>query len=301
MLAIALSGRELRFINWDSSGDEVQLVACQVLPWDEEVNGFQHVARIREVIQRVLGEVKVEENTPVYVTLDASFCHYSVVEVDAAWDVAEQLSFVRETRLGETPLFDSFQYPLDPLSGRYFNIDCPVVLRRTINAALPKRDFGEHILSIGLFSAYNYAKRVVPGLDRGGRLFWRVSASGNDELLEIQQGQFQAIHLIEREGDSVRHIHTVGDSQLQGSITSFIELASAGEDAQLPEIETVFAYLGAGDGQFLEKIFAVEQSTLSLLNPFWRWNWPEVPEADNRFTQSAFAELADAIWATQRV
>lgn len=302
MLAIAVSSREVRYINWDKQIDEVRLVACQVIPWEQEVDGFHNVASIREMIQRVLAEVKEEDKSLVYVTLDAAFCNYSVMEVDPAWDVKEQLGFIRQNRFGDRPFYDSFQFALNDRPGLYLNVDCPVVLRRAVHAALPQNDgAASHQLSIGIFSAYSYASRVVPGLDRGRRLFWRASELGDDQFLEVQDGQFQALHLLQRDGSKVIQVTTVGRSDLKEPIAAFVEQLTGGEDALFPEIESVFVYLGSGNADFLAGILGKEQSSLSLLNPFWRWNWPEVPEADNRFTQSAFSELADAIWVSQRV
>lgn len=302
MLAIAVSSREVRYINWDKQIDEVKLVACQVIPWEQEVDGFHNVASIREMIQRVLAEVKDEDKSLVYVTLDAAFCNYSVMEVDPGWDVKEQLGFIRQNRFGDRPFYDSFQFALSDNSGLYLNVDCPVVLRRAVYAALPQNNgAAAHQLSIGIFSAYSYASRVVPGLDRGRRLFWRASERGDDQFLEVQDGQFQALHLLQRDGSKVVQVTTVGRHDLKEPIAAFVEQLTGGEDALFPEVESVFVYLGSGNADFLAGILGREQSSLSLLNPFWRWNWPEVPEADNRFTQSAFSELADAVWATQRV
>ena len=302
MLAIAVSSHELRYINWDKQVDEVRLVACQVIPWEQEVDGFHNVASIRKMIQTVLAEVEEEDQSLVYITLDAAFCNYSVMGIDPAWDVKEQLGFIRKNRFGDRPFYDSFQLALDDAAGLYLNIDCPTVLRRAVDAALPRdADGAAHQLSIGIFSAYSYANQVVPGLNRGRRLFWRASELGNDQFLEVQDGQFQALHLLQRDGSKVVQVTTVGRSDLKEPLAAFVEQLMGGEDALFPEIESVFVYLGSGNADFLASILGREQSSLSLLNPFWRWNWPEVPEADNRFTQSAFAELADAIWVSQRV
>ncbi|UCD38444.1 MAG: hypothetical protein JSW54_02920, partial [Fidelibacterota bacterium] len=118
---------------------------------------------------------------------------------------------------------------------------------------------------------------------------------------EILDGEFIALHFFNRTVTKVRPLTTIGRSHLQEPIVDFIEQLSDGQDAMFPEVDSVFSYLGSGGTGFLEQILEIEQSTLSLLNPFWRWNWPEVPEADNRFTQSAFSELADAVWAVQHV
>ncbi|UCH63493.1 MAG: hypothetical protein JSU77_03315, partial [Fidelibacterota bacterium] len=115
------------------------------------------------------------------------------------------------------------------------------------------------------------------------------------------EGAFQALHFFERDASKVRPCTTVGDSRLQEPIVAFVEQLAEGQETSFPEVENVFVYLGSGDTGFLEHVLQVEQSALSLLNPFWRWNWPEVPEADNRFTQSAFSELADAVWAAEHV
>lgn len=302
MLAIAVSSREMRYINWDKQVDEVKLVACQVIPWEQEVDGFHNVASIREMIQRVLAEVKEEDKSLVYVALDAAFCKYSLMEIDPTWNVKAQLGYIRQNRFGDRPFYDSFQFAINDESGLYFNIDCPVVLRRAVHAALPQNDgAAAHQLSIGIFSAYSYASRVVPGLDRGRRLFWRASELGNDQFLEVHDGEFQALHLLQRNGSKVVQIATVGRSELKEPITAFVDQLIGGEDALFPEVESVFVYLGSGNADFLAGILGREQSSLSLLNPFWRWNWPKVPEADNRFTQSAFSELADAIWVTESV
>jgi len=142
---------------------------------------------------------------------------------------------------------------------------------------------------------------VVPALDRGRRLFWRVSEGGLDQFLEIQEGTFKALHFYERNNSVVRHSATIGNSNLQEAIIAFLRQLNEGRDASFPEVENVFAYLGSGGTDFLEQTMQVQQSTLAILNPFWRWNWPEVPEADNRFTQSAFSELADAVWVAENV
>ena len=301
MLAIALSGHEVRYVNWGRSGEEVRLIACQLIPWEREIDPFRDVARLREMIQRILNETGEDETEPVYLTLDAGFCHFSVQEVDPAWDAKEQLDFIQRDRFGAEPLYASFQYPLGNNSGLYLNIDCPIVLRRAIKSALPPEAASTHSLNIGVFSAYSYAKRVVPALERGRRLFWRASERGPDQFLEIQEGTFRALHFLERDTSRMRPCTTIGNSHLQEPIAAFVEQLAEGQDATFPEVEDVFVYLGSGGTGFLEQVMQIEQSTLSLLNPFWRWNWPEVPEADNRFTQSAFTELADAVWVAQHV
>ncbi|UCH61869.1 MAG: hypothetical protein JSU77_08645 [Fidelibacterota bacterium] len=301
MLAIAFSGHEVRYINWDRSGEDVRLIACQVIPWEREVDPFRDVARIREMIQRIIAEIRDDEATPVYLTLDAGLCHFSVMEIDPAWNAKEQLDFIQRTRFGSESLYASFQYPVESGAGSYLNVDCPTVLRRAVKSALPHIDSATHLLNIGVFSAYSYAKRVVPALERGRRLFWRASERGPDQFLEIQEGAFQALHFFERDASKVRPCTTVGDSRLQEPIVAFVEQLAEGQETSFPEVENVFVYLGSGDTGFLEHVLQVEQSALSLLNPFWRWNWPDVPEADNRFTQSAFSELADAVWVAEHV
>ncbi len=301
MLAIAFSGHEVRYVNWDRSGEEVRLIACQVIPWEREVDPFRDVARFRDMIKRILAEANEVETAPVYLTLDAGFCHFSVLEIDPTWNVNEQLDFIQRSRFGTDPLYASFQYPLGNCSRRYLNVDCPMVLRRAVKSALPHKASSTHWLNVGVFSAYSYARRVVPALERGRRLFWRASEHGLDQILEIQEGTFRALHFFEREASSVRPHTTIGNSRLQEPIMAFVEQLTRGQDASFPEVENVFVYLGSGGTGFLEHVMRIEQSTLSLLNPFWRWNWPEVPEADNRFTQSAFSELAGAVWAAEHV
>ncbi|UCD39091.1 MAG: hypothetical protein JSW54_06320 [Fidelibacterota bacterium] len=301
MLAIAISAHEIRYIIWERSGEELQLVGCQVIPWEHELNPFRDVARIRDMIQRIVAEAGVNKTGPVYVTLDASFCHFSLAEVDPTWNAEEQLEFISLCRFGGESLYTSFQYPLADTSGLFLNIDCPSLMRRAIQTVLPANSSYSHSLSVGVFSAYSYAKRVVPALERGHRLFWRASEHGPDQFLEILDGEFIALHFFNRTVSKIRPLATVGNSRLQEPIVDFIEQLSDGQDAMFPEVDSVFSYLGSGGIGFLEQILETEQSTLSLLNPFWRWNWPEVPEADNRFTQSAFSELADAVWAAQHV
>ena len=301
MLAIAVSECEVRYLSWESHGEEVRLLACQVIPWEQKVDGFHNIAAVREMVKQIAAENAAEGLPLLYITINAAFCKYSVLEVDPSWDVGEQLDFILKCRFGDTPFYESFQYPIDPARGLYFNIDFPVVLRRAINAALPAGSTQEQLLSIGVFSAMNYARKVVPGLERGRRMFWRVSADGRDQFLEIQDGEFQALHLLDRDGGQVRHITTAGRSSLSNHIATFVEQLAEGQDALFPEVENVFVYQGSGPADFLERILEREQSSVALLNPFWRWNWPEVPEADNRFNQSAFAELAHAVWAVNRV
>ncbi|MFB0516022.1 MAG: hypothetical protein ACETWG_05390 [Candidatus Neomarinimicrobiota bacterium] len=301
MLAIAISGFEVRYFVWDRSGEEVRLVACQVIPWERELDPFLDVAHIRDMIQQILAEASEDATAPVYLTLDAAFCHFSLLEVDPAWDASEQLEYILRNRFGTEPLYASFQYPLVSDLGLYLNVDCPLVLRRAVQTALPTKSTADHLLSIGVFSAYNYAKRVVPALERGRRLFWRTSEHSLDQFLEIQDGEFRALHFLERNTSRVSLLKTVGHSRLQEPIAAFVEELQEGRDAIFPEVESVFVYLGSGGTDFLERVMRSEQTTLALLNPFWRWNWPEVPEADNRFTQSAFSELADAVWAVKHV
>ncbi len=301
MLAIAFSGHELRYIQWERSGDEVRLLASQVIPWGREINPFRDVARVRDLLQKIIAEAGTSDGTPVYITLDAAFCHFAVQQVDPEWDTEEQLDSIQRGRFGSEPLYASFQFPLDDGAGDYLNVDCPMVLRRAVETALPTTSEVAHFLSIGLFSAHSYAQRVVPALDRGSRLFWRSSADGSEQFLEIRHGAFRALHFFQRTPDDVRHLRTIGNGRLVEPIAEFVRQLQDGQNAIFPEVDNVFVYLGSGDTAFLEEVLAVEQSTLSLLNPFWRWNWPEVPEADNRFTQSAFTELADAIWAVEDV
>ncbi|MBA7605152.1 hypothetical protein ES703_12281 [subsurface metagenome] len=301
MLAIAFSGHEVRYINWDRSGEKIRLIACQVIPWEREVDPFRDVACIREMIQRIIAEANEVETAPVYLTLDAGLCHFSVMEIDPAWNAKEQLDFIQRARFGTEPLYASFQYPVENSTGFYLNVDCPTVLRRAVKSALPHTASSAHLLNIGVFAAYSYARRVVPALERGRRLFWRASERGPDQFLEIQEGAFRALHFFERDASKVRPCTTIGNSRLQGPIAAFVEQLTDGQDAIFPEVEDVFVYLGSGGTGFLEHVMQVEQSALSLLNPFWRWNWPEVPEADNLFTQSAFSELADAVWAAEHV
>lgn len=301
MLAIAVSEREVRYLSWESHGDEVRLLACQVIPWEQTVDGFHNIANVRELIKQITAQNAADGLPLLYLTIDASFCKYSVLEVDPAWDVGEQLDFILKCRFGSTPFYESFQYPVDLVRGLYLNIDFPVVLRRAISAALPTVGTQQQLLSIGVFSAMNYARQVVPGLERGRRMFWRVSEDGRDQFLEILEGQFQALHLLDRDGGQVHHITTTGRSKLRNPIATFVEQLAEGQDALFPEVENVFVYQGSGTQEFLERILEREQSSVSLLNPFWRWNWPEAPEADNRFNQSAFAELAHAVWAVKRV
>ena len=118
MLAISVSGHELRYFVWERRGEDVSLKACQVIPWGTEVDGFHNVATIRDMIQRIITEIEIEDREVTYLTLDANFCQYSVVDVDPKFAVREQLDYIRDSRIGQTPLFDSFQYPL---SGWYFS------------------------------------------------------------------------------------------------------------------------------------------------------------------------------------
>jgi hypothetical protein len=301
MLAIAISGYEIRYIIWDRSEEEVQLVACQVIPWESEVDPFRDVARVRDMIQRIVSEAVQVSPGPVYLTLDAGFCHFSTLEVDPSWYPRDQLDFISQCRFGAEPLYASFQYPLSGDSRFFLSVECPQVLRSAIRTALPESASNSHSLSIGLFSTYSYAKRVVPALERGRRLFWRTSEFSPDQFLEILDGEFKALHFFQRTATGMSHIKTVGSSNLKEPIIDFCGQLGQGRDAIFPEVESVFVYLGSGSTGFLEGVLSTNQSTLSLLNPFWRWNWPEVPEADNRFTQSAFSELADSIWAIQDV
>ena len=300
MLAIAVSGHEIRYFIWDRSGEDIILKSCQVIPWEEDVNGFHNVASIREMIQRLTSEVDEADREATYLTLDAGFCQYSILQVDPDWPVQEQLDYLQLSRVGSAPLYDSYQYPLASGAGQYLNIDCPLVLRRAVTSALPAGREANTFLTLGLFSAYSYVTRVVPALNRGRHLFWRASGSGEDQLLEVEDGEFRALHLLDRTGESVR-VQSIGDQELQKPIISLVEQLLAGEDSPFPEVENIFVYQGSGNSDFLESVFQREQSSLSLMNPFWRWNWPNVPDADNRFSQSAFAELADAIWAVQSV
>ena len=116
----------------------------------------------------------------------------------------------------------------------------------------------------------------------------------------MDKGEFRALHLLDRANDNLR-VDSIGDHELQKPIVSLVEQLLEGEDAPFPEVGNIFVYQGSGDSDFLERVFEHEQSSLSLMNPFWRWNWPNVPDADNRFSQSAFAELADAIWVAPNV
>ena len=296
MLAIAISGYEIRYIIWDRVEGEVQLVGCQVIPWEDQLDPFRDVAQVRDMIHRIVSEAGQANTYPIYLSLDAGLCHFSLLEIDPAWSPREQLDFISTSRFGQDPLYASFQYPLWDESRFFLNVDCPQVLRRAIRFALPESSSNSHSLSIGLFSTYSYTKRVVPALERGRRLFWRTSEFSSDQFLEILDGEFRALHFFERSTTGMSHIKTVGRSNLQEPILDFYGQLRQGRDAIFPEVESVFIYLGSGGTEFLEQMLDVEQSTLSLLNPFWRWSWPEMPEADNRFTQSAFSELADAIW-----
>ncbi|MCH7573557.1 MAG: hypothetical protein IIA59_00355 [Candidatus Marinimicrobia bacterium] len=300
MLAISVSGHELRYFVWERRGEDVSLKACQVIPWSSEVDGFHNVATIRDMIQRITTEIEAGDREATYLTLDASFCQYSLVEVDPTYGVSEQLEYIKSSRIGQAPLFDSFQYPLAGAAGRYLNIDCPIVLRRAIMGVLPGNHSKNHYLTLGLFSSYSYMSRVVPALNSGRHLFWRVSGSGQDQFLEVHDGEFFALHQMDRGTDLIK-VRTIGDDTLQRPIIALVEQLMEGEDAPFPEVDNIFVYQGSGDTRFLEELFSGEQSSLALMNPFWRWNWPDVPDADNRFTQSAFAELADAVWMEQRV
>lgn len=300
MLAIAVSGHEVRYFIWERIGEEVSLQSCQVIPWGQELDGFHNVAAIRDMIQRIIADVPERDRLVTYVSLDAGFCQYSLLEIDPHWDANDQLGYIRDSRIGDITLYDSFQYPMTHVAGQYLNIDCPIVLRKAITAGLPDNPKTRRYLTIGLFSAYSYASRVVPALDRGRHLFWRISGSGQDQFLEVDDGEFRGLHLMDRENGHVE-VRTVGDDSLQKPIIALVEQLMQGEDAPFPEVEDVFVYHGSGDTTFLEHLFSREQSSLALMNPFWRWNWPNVPDADNRYLQSAFAELADAIWVHQRV
>lgn len=302
MIAIALSGHEIRYIIWESEGEEVQLIACQVIPWEHDIDPFQHTAQIRNIIGQIIAESPNNRESPVYLAVDADFFHFSVLEIDPYWDPREQLEFIFQNRFGDNePLYTSFQFPLDASPGQYLNIDCPAVLRRAFQSSLPLLPENGHFLSVGIFSAHSYASRVVPALERGRRLFWRASEHGLDHFLEVEDGEFRALHFFQRDGAAVHHISTAGQSHLQKPISTFIEEVSSGKQAVFPEVENIFVYQGSGNSQFLERVWEVEQDALSLMNPFWRWNWPDVPEADNRFTQSAFTELADAVWVGRNV
>ena len=301
MLAIAVSEREVRYLSWENYSDEVRLLACQVIPWEQPVDGFHNIAAVRELIKQIVADNAIEGLPGLYLTLDAAFCNYSLVDVDPAWDVRDQLDFILRSRFGSTPFYESFQYPVDATQGRYLNIDCPVVIRRAVNAALPGSGRDDQLLSIGLFSAMKYAQKVVPGMERGRCLFWRISSDGRDQFLEVLDGEFKALHMLERDDGRVQHIITTGQSSLRHQIATFVEQLAEGQDALFPEVENVFVYQGSGPTDILERMLEREQSSVSLLNPFWRWNWPEVPEADNRFSQSSFSELAYAVWAMKHV
>ncbi|MCH8327876.1 MAG: hypothetical protein IID15_05045 [Candidatus Marinimicrobia bacterium] len=271
-----------------------------MIPWRSEVDGFHNVATIRDMIARITTEIDAGDREVTYLTLDAGFCQYSLIEVDPTYGVNEQLDYIKSARIGQASLFDSFQYPLVGAAGRYLNIDCPIVLRRAIMGALPGNHSKKHYLTLGLFSAYSYMSRVVPALNRGRQLFWRVSGSGQDQFLEVHDGEFLALHQMDRGTDQIK-VRTIGDDTLQKPIIALVEQLMDGEDAPFPEVDNIFVYQGSGDTDFLEELFADERSSLALMNPFWRWNWPDVPDADNRFTQSAFAELADAVWMDAHV
>ncbi len=276
-------------------------MACQVLPWEQALDGFHNVSQIRDTIRQISEEVLADSPSRISIALDAEFCNYSLMEIDPTWSADEQLEFSLHQRFGDTPFFRSFQYPVDAANGVYLNIDCPVVLRRAIHTALASFRQEKHLLAIGIFSAFSYALRNNSSLEHGRHLFWRASSHGRDQWLEINNGEFQALHLMDRDGSRVRHVHTVGHSRLKKAIASFIEQLGDGQDALFPEVETVYTYLGSGHPDFLAAIFERELSSISLLNPFWQWNWPDVPEADNRFEQSAFVELANSIWQQNNV
>lgn len=299
MLAIAYSGHEVRYFRWENDGDDVRLIACQVIPWAQEVDAFNNVASIRDMTQRIIGETNNGDPASIYITIDANFCNFTMMEIDPNWDTTEQLVFAKHNRFGNTAFYDAFQYPLNIELGQYLNVDCPVVLRRAVLSALPRTGRRFQRLSIGVFSAFNYAQRVVPGMAHGRWLFWRCSKDNVDQFLEINESVFQAVHLVSSNADGTHKIKTIGVSTLQEGLMSFIDQLENGQDADFPEVEKVFVYHGSGDTDFLQGIFNREQSSLSLMNPFWRWNWPKVPEADNPITQSAFTELADAIWMTR--
>ena len=117
MLAIAVSGYEVRYLVWERDGEDVALKSCQVIPWGQKVDGFHHVATIRDMIQRIASEIDPRDREKTYLTLDADFFQYSILDIDPTWEVQEQIEHMTRSKIGQAPLYDSFQFPMDiPIS-----------------------------------------------------------------------------------------------------------------------------------------------------------------------------------------
>ncbi len=299
MLAVALSENEVRYISWERIEEEIRLKACQVIIWEERLDGFGNLIRIKDYLRQIIADTDTDHKI-IFMTLDVGLCNYRLQQIDPAWDAVEQLSFLSTQRFGQTGIFDSFHYELKQSPGQVFTIECPHDLRTGL-AELLKEVNTASLLSMGIFAAYNYACKVVPKIDTGHKVFWRASSRGAQQLLEIEAGEFVALHVSSRNLDGSLILKTYGDGLPTGQIIEFLNSALKNEQPYLEGVDGIYTYLGSGSHEFMELILSGGSDNISLLNPFWRWNWPDVPGADNKYGQSAFTELAEAIWLGEHV
>ncbi|MFC1480773.1 hypothetical protein ACFL6E_00825 [Candidatus Neomarinimicrobiota bacterium] len=299
MLAVALSESEVRYISWERIEEEIRLKACQVITWEERLDGFGNLIRIKDYLRQIIADTDTDHKI-IFMTMDVRMCNYRLQQIDPAWDAVEQLDFLSNQRYGQTTVFDSFHYELRHIPGQVFTIECPHDLRIGLSELL-KEDETASLLSMGIFAAYNYACKVVPNIDTGHRIIWRASSRGAQQLLEIDSGEFVALHISSRNGDGSLGLQTYGAGLPEGQIIEFLNSAVKNEQPDLEGIDGIYTYFGSGSHEFMELILSGESDNISLLNPFWRWNWPDVPGADNKYAQSAFTELAEAIWLDEHV
>ena len=299
MLAVALSESEIRYMSWERIEEEIRLKACQVITWDERLDGFSSLIRIKDYLRQIIADTETDHRV-IFMTLDVGLCNYRLQQIDPAWDAEEQLNFHSELRYGQTKIFDSFHYELKQAPGQVFTIECPHDLRTGV-AELLNEDKTASLLSMGIFAAHNYARKVVPKIDTGHKIIWRASSRGAQQLLEIDAGEFVALHVSSRTNDGGLGLRTYGAGLPAGQIIEFLNAAIKNEQPGLEGVDGIYTYLGSGSHEFMELILSGESDNIVLLNPFWRWNWPDVPGADNKYGQSAFTELAEAVWLGEHV
>ncbi len=299
MLAVALSKSEIRYISWELVEDETRLKACQVIPFEERLDGFGSLIRIEDYLRQIIADTDTNHQV-IFMTLDVGLCNYRLQQIDPAWEVAEQLDFISAQRYGVSDVYDSFHYEMKHTPGHIFTVECPRNMRTSVAALLNENDTAG-LLSMGIFSAHNYARKVAPQIDAGHQVIWRASSQGVQQLLELDEGEFVALHTSTRKGNGALGLQSYGMGLPEDQIIEFLNAAWSDEQAKLAGVDKIYTYFGSGSHEFMEMILSSGEEHITLLNPFVHWNWPAVPGADNKYNQSAFTELAEAIWLGEHV
>ena len=291
MLAIAQSGNTYHYLNWTPS--EIGPIVTHFGKIKKEIETLEEfIQNHYEILAEIISTIDNEEPICTY-SLDMKNFIFSICYADE--DNPNLNSWYQRQIKDEilTDIMDYYYYPIHNGSSQLFSIAVPKMIRRSFQDNMRRMEARLNGISTGIFSAENGARNWFHADKLDSYLVWKIGNNKKDEILYINNNQFESYFSITRTAEKVKINWQFGNKNAVDMISQYIEhLVNNKKQPQIP-INKIFIYTCNGNIYDVKDFQKKVMENMILLNPLCVLDMTE-KEKVNVYSTLSLAETGNA-------